>query len=120
MERYGKALEAFQHAVCPAEAHSNLAFTLTTQGKREEAKQAYRQALAMEPNLLIARQALAKLEQPDATKAGAGQSPPHPGPRRGSTAGRVASRRRVNFRAAPPNSIVVPEFGERRGEIGGG
>jgi Tfp pilus assembly protein PilF len=62
--RYKDSLEAFLHVASPAEAHSNLAFVLTTQGKREEAKQEYREALALDPELKIAQGALAKLSEP--------------------------------------------------------
>jgi tetratricopeptide (TPR) repeat protein len=63
--QYPQSLEAFRKAVSEAEAHSNLAFIYTTQGKREEAKQEYRQALDLNPNLAIARRALEKLEHPE-------------------------------------------------------
>jgi Tfp pilus assembly protein PilF len=72
--RYKESLEAFLHVASPAEAHSNLAFVLTTQGKREEAKQEYREALALDPELKIARAALAKLEQPAPTNPAASNS----------------------------------------------
>jgi tetratricopeptide (TPR) repeat protein len=62
--RYGEALAAFEQAVSPAEALVNLAFVYQTQGKREEAKQAYRKALELQPDLDLARRALAKLEAP--------------------------------------------------------
>ncbi len=65
--QYAESLDAFRKAVSEAEAHSNLGFVLTTQGKREEAKQEYRRALELEPNLGIARRALDKLEHPAAT-----------------------------------------------------
>ena len=60
--RYAESLETFERALSPAEAQVNLAFILTTHGKREEAKQAYRAAIALQPDLQIARAALAKLE----------------------------------------------------------
>ena len=50
-----ESLEAFARVVSPAEAQANLAFLLTTQGKFAEARQAYRRALALEPNLSVAR-----------------------------------------------------------------
>jgi tetratricopeptide (TPR) repeat protein len=62
--QYPQSLEAFRKAVSEAEAHSNLAFIYTTQGKREDAKQEYRRALELNPNLPIARRALDKLEHP--------------------------------------------------------
>ena len=48
----------------PAQAQANLAFVLTAQGKREEAKAAYRKALQLDPSLALARDALAKLDGP--------------------------------------------------------
>jgi len=72
---YPASLEAFRHAVSEAEVHSNLGFVLMTQGKRPEAKQAYRAALAREPDLIVARAALAKLENPTLPAAGSAASP---------------------------------------------
>jgi Tfp pilus assembly protein PilF len=66
---YAESLEAFRHAISEAQAHSNLAFVLTTQGKREEAKEEYHRALELEPNLMIARRALEKLERSAAPAA---------------------------------------------------
>lgn len=63
-ERYDEAMAAFQKAVNPAQAWCNLAFIYTTQGKREEAKNCYRQALSLEPGLQLARIALTRLENP--------------------------------------------------------
>jgi Tfp pilus assembly protein PilF len=60
--RYDESLEAFAKAVTRAEALSNLAFVLTTQGQREEAKRKYHEALVIDPNLQIAQLALQKLE----------------------------------------------------------
>src|SRR5262249_57924483 len=57
-ERYDESVEAFGHAVRPAEAHCNLAFILTTQGRRQEARQEYEKALALEPGQRLARAAL--------------------------------------------------------------
>jgi Tfp pilus assembly protein PilF len=61
---YVESLEAFRKAVPEADAHSNLAFLLMTQGKRDEAKQEYRRALELNPKLAIAQKALEKLEHP--------------------------------------------------------
>jgi len=69
--RTTESLEAFTHVVTPAQAQCNLAFILTTQGKLDDAKAAYRQALDIEPELSVARIALAKFE-----KAAAGPSAP--------------------------------------------
>ncbi len=61
-KRYDESLQAFQQAVKPAQAYSNLGFIMTAQGNREGARQAYHKALALNPNLPIARGALVKLE----------------------------------------------------------
>jgi tetratricopeptide (TPR) repeat protein len=62
--RYAEAEAAFERVNTAAEAQVNLAFIYQTQGKREEAKAAYRKALALQPELELARRALAKLETP--------------------------------------------------------
>jgi len=80
--QYAESLEAFRKAVSEGEAHSNLAFLLTTQGKREEAKQEYRRALELEPNLAIARRALEKLEQPGPAPAAGREDAAIAAPRR--------------------------------------
>ncbi|HZY88697.1 MAG TPA: tetratricopeptide repeat protein [Gemmataceae bacterium] len=67
-ERYGEALEAFQRVVTLAQAHCNVGFILTAQGKHEEAKNAYRAALQLE-DLPLARGALVRLESPPKPKA---------------------------------------------------
>lgn len=63
-ERMDEALEAFTHAISEPEAHCNLAFVYKTQGKPQEAIMEYRKALLLAPNLQIAQEALAKLENP--------------------------------------------------------
>lgn len=75
--RYDESLSAFGKVVSQAEASSNLAFVLTTQGKTEEAKKKYREAIALDPNLRIAQLALEKLEQPNKS---ATSIPPAPAP----------------------------------------
>jgi tetratricopeptide (TPR) repeat protein len=59
--RYAESLEAFGKAVPPGQAQCNLAFILTTQGKLDQAKRAYAEALTQDPDLRLARNALAKL-----------------------------------------------------------
>jgi Tfp pilus assembly protein PilF len=73
--RYGEALEAFQRTVTLAQAHCNVGFILTAQGKQEEAKRAYRAALELE-DLPLARGALARLEDPKPKKAEPGAKAP--------------------------------------------
>lgn len=67
--KWDESLQAFGKAVRPAEAHSNLAFVLATQGKSAEAKAEYRQALAIDPNLRVAQMALARMERPKSDAA---------------------------------------------------
>lgn len=61
--RYQEALELFDRVLTPAQALCNLAFILTTQHKWEEAKHTYQEALQMDPDIPLARAALAKLEK---------------------------------------------------------
>jgi tetratricopeptide (TPR) repeat protein len=61
--RTAESLEAFTNVISPAQAQCNLAFILTAQKKLDDAKAAYRQALALEPDLALARNCLAKLEK---------------------------------------------------------
>jgi Tfp pilus assembly protein PilF len=67
-QQYDEALKTFLKAVTPAQAQCNLAFVYTTQGKREDAKAAYREALRIDPGLQFARQALGKLDNAGATQ----------------------------------------------------
>lgn len=60
--QYDASFDAFTKAVSPAQAKCNIAFVMTAQGRREDAKNLYREALASEPGLAGARLALAKLE----------------------------------------------------------
>jgi Flp pilus assembly protein TadD len=73
--RYQDSVDAFSHAVPPPQAQCNVAFLLVTQGKREEAKNAYRRALSLDPNLVVARAALDKLENPSPIRNAALVSP---------------------------------------------
>jgi Tfp pilus assembly protein PilF len=61
--RYDEALELFGKVVTPAQARCNLAFIMTTQRKWPEAKRTYQEALQIDPDIPIARAALAKLEK---------------------------------------------------------
>jgi Tfp pilus assembly protein PilF len=62
--KWDESFQAFCKAVRPAEAHCNIAFVLGTQGRIDEAKEQYRQALALDPSLQLARGALAQLDNP--------------------------------------------------------
>ena len=68
---FDEALETFSKAVTPAQAHSNLAFVLTTHHKWSEARREYEKALQIDPDIPLARAALAKL-------AKAEREPPQP------------------------------------------
>jgi tetratricopeptide (TPR) repeat protein len=73
-----ESLEAFGQVVSPAQAQCNLAFVFQTQGRFEDAKAAYRQALAQEPNLALASRQLAKLEKASTAAAPATAAVPFP------------------------------------------
>lgn len=80
--RYREALELFQKVVTPAQAQCNLAFVLTTRRQWPQARRAYQEALRLDPDIPLARAALAKLEkaeqqasQPERQTA---QAPPPP------------------------------------------
>jgi tetratricopeptide (TPR) repeat protein len=62
LNRQAEAFDAFTRAVPEAEAHCNLAFVYSMQGKRRDAIDEYRRALELAPRLDLARGALAKLE----------------------------------------------------------
>jgi Tfp pilus assembly protein PilF len=61
--RYAEALELFSKVGTPAQARCNLAFVLMTQHKWPEAKRLYQEALRLDPDIPLARAALAKLEK---------------------------------------------------------
>jgi tetratricopeptide (TPR) repeat protein len=67
--RYDEAFQTFKKVNTEAEAYVNMGFIYQTHGKRDEAKQAYRTALQVQPDLDLARRALAKLEAPPTPKA---------------------------------------------------
>lgn len=58
------SFQSFCNAVRPADAHCNIAFALAVQGKTEDAKAQYRQALALDPGSRVAQMGLARLEKP--------------------------------------------------------
>jgi Tfp pilus assembly protein PilF len=66
--KYQEALVAFEKSLKPAEARCNLAFVMGTQGKVEEARRLYQEALRMDPGLKLARAALNKLDRAPAAK----------------------------------------------------
>ncbi len=68
-ERYSDSYEAFAKVVNPAEARSNVGILLAKQGKLDQAKEALRQALTLDPELKPAQVVLARLEAPPAAVA---------------------------------------------------
>jgi Tfp pilus assembly protein PilF len=66
--RYQEAFATFSAALPEAQVRANMAFIYTTQGKRDEAREAYRLALQIEPDMPLIRAALSKLEQPESPR----------------------------------------------------
>jgi tetratricopeptide (TPR) repeat protein len=62
--KYDEGFKAFLEVLPRGSALCNVAFILTAQGKRQQARQFYCQALLEDPNLTLARVALRKLEEP--------------------------------------------------------
>lgn len=77
--KFDEGFQAFCKAVRPADAHCNLAFVLAAQAKTEEAKGQYRQALALDPGLRVARSGLATLELPPGERPSAKREKLEPG-----------------------------------------
>jgi Tfp pilus assembly protein PilF len=76
--KYDESLKVQAKVLSDAEAYSNVAFVMTAQGKRDEAKELYRQALHCDPQLAIAKLALDRLENPG--KGAAANVKPGQGP----------------------------------------
>jgi tetratricopeptide (TPR) repeat protein len=62
--QYEESLKLYAKVDGEATAYSNVAFVLTAHGKKEEAKQLYREALKADPGLAIAKMSLDRLENP--------------------------------------------------------
>jgi Tfp pilus assembly protein PilF len=62
-EKTREALDAFTKVVSPAQAKSDLGMILAQHGNVEDAKQAFRESLALEPNSARTRAALARLDK---------------------------------------------------------
>lgn len=62
--KWDESYQAFCKAVRPADAHCNIAFILGAQGRIEEAKAQYREALKLDPGMQLAQAGLAHLENP--------------------------------------------------------
>ena len=58
-----EALVAFSHAGGPAIGHANLGYILAAMGKPEQAREYYKKAVDLQPELNAARHALARLDQ---------------------------------------------------------
>lgn len=84
--RYAEALELFEKAATRAQARCNLAFVLTTQHKWPEAKRTYQAALQIDPDIPLARAALAKLDKAEQQAPAAVQTAQTPGKPEGNFA----------------------------------
>ncbi len=69
------ALEVLTKAGGPASARMNLAFVLASTGQTDEARQQYRAALAIDPQLALARSAMIKLGPEKATQTAQSRVP---------------------------------------------
>lgn len=95
--RYPESLEAFKTAVSTGKAYCNLGFIFAVQGKRDDARNAYRLALLHESDLQLAATALDKLNAaadrpaspPPETSA---KQPPAPAPSRPTSAEQESPR----------------------------
>jgi len=67
--RDGEALVLFQRVGSEARAYANLAFIYTQRGEMDKAKGAYSRALALEPNLRPAAEAMVQLSQTERSPA---------------------------------------------------
>src|SRR5262249_33205630 len=67
-------LDCFQKVIGKPQAYCNLGFLLASQGKNDEAKQAYQEALKLEPGLQVARAAITKLNQVEMNRQAAAVS----------------------------------------------
>ncbi|MCS6865228.1 MAG: tetratricopeptide repeat protein [Gemmataceae bacterium] len=74
MGQYDEGYRSFCKAVREPDAHCNIAFVLATQGKIAEAKDRYRLALSLDPNLRAAQIGLGYLENPPQVS----EKPTHP------------------------------------------
>jgi tetratricopeptide (TPR) repeat protein len=94
-QRYQESLDAFTRGSSRPEALCDLGYVYATQGKTEEAKKLYTQALGLRPDLAVARTALAKLDQVK-TPAAVAKAP--------TSAGASAAASALVPTAAPPTS----------------
>jgi tetratricopeptide (TPR) repeat protein len=104
MGRIEAALATWTRALGPASARMNLGFALAAQGRIDEARAHYREALRLQPNLAEARQALAKLDRPQGAAgpsalAAGTQAPSAEPARRDRDRGVRATSQRTRFNA---------------------
>ncbi|MGH7172752.1 MAG: tetratricopeptide repeat protein, partial [Gemmataceae bacterium] len=79
--RYDEARQLFTKVVTPAQVECNLAFLYTINHKWQQARQAYQAALHIDPDIPMARAALAKLEKAErepSKQVQTAQAPPKP------------------------------------------
>ncbi|HEU5118818.1 MAG TPA: tetratricopeptide repeat protein [Isosphaeraceae bacterium] len=79
LDQIDPALEVLTKAGGPASAHMNLAFVLASTGRTDEARQQYRAALAIDPQLALARSAMVKLGPEKATQTAQNRIPSRAG-----------------------------------------
>ncbi len=78
MDRNQDALEAFTHAGGLAVAHSNLGYALAARGRKDEAREEFRKAVELQPQLPLPQKALAFLDTPDARALARAEVKPKP------------------------------------------
>jgi tetratricopeptide (TPR) repeat protein len=64
--KWDESFHSFSNAVRPADAQSNIAFVMASQGRNAEAKERYRAALSLDPSHKVAQAGLRTLEKPPA------------------------------------------------------
>ena len=103
----GRAAEALEHLSASsgkAVGHANLGFALARQNRLVEARDEYRKALELQPQLTKAHDALARLDNPK-TNAPLGQAPAAGAPRVGSA---VPDVKAVAVATPGPNTLPQP------------
>lgn len=111
--RYPEALVLFQRVGSQAQASANLGFVYTQRGEIEKAKDAYARALAMDPNLRPAAEAMVQLSQYDRASATA-RTPARAEPRPAAAQVSEATARAPARVEPPPADAQVSEATARR------
>ncbi len=110
-ERDQESLAVFQNSLPRAQALCNLAFIQASQGRKEQAKSSYLQALQLEPGLQLAQNALRKLDVPvDTTR-------PVPIGKKSAPIVRVDSTEEAEAALALSRHIRTPHEQTQRAEI---